>query len=192
MWLGPPSLTRCAVLLALEYEVFISKSTTNYWLTLLTFRSSIELDHFYPAVLLKITALFSKFSPYMASTDKILWNHHELHTAPLMRFLSPITHYESSPLNPGFHTRYVPPSGFLNLLTVYSSTRFQAFFHALYISGVYPKSFPLKSSIDDSSPSITSIISILYATPCMPAATSRRHTDHQTSLTICATQQTPW
>jgi hypothetical protein len=41
-------------------------------LTLLTFRSSIELDHFYPAVLLKITALFSKFSPYMASTDKIL------------------------------------------------------------------------------------------------------------------------
>jgi hypothetical protein len=96
-----------------------------------------------------------------------------------MRFLSPITHYELSPLTPGFHTRYVPPSGFLNLLTVYSSTRFQAFFHALYIYGVYPKSFPLTSSIDDSSPPITFTVDVLYATPCMPAVSLPYPTTHQ-------------
>jgi hypothetical protein len=96
-----------------------------------------------------------------------------------MRFLSPITHCELSPLTPGFHTRYVPSSGFLNLLTVYSSTRFRAFFHALYISGVHPESFPLKSSIDDSSPPITFIVDTLYATSCMPAVTLPCYTTHQ-------------
>jgi hypothetical protein len=37
-----------------------------------------------------------------------------------------------------YHTRYVPPSGFFNLLTGYSSPHCAALFHAADACGVFP------------------------------------------------------
>jgi hypothetical protein len=44
--------------------------------------------------------------------------------ATLMRFFAPTTTSAWRSTIPGFHTRFVPPSGFLTLLTVYSLQRF--------------------------------------------------------------------
>lgn len=45
--------------------------------------------------------------------------------------------------------RYVPPSGFFNLLAVSSSNRPETFFHASGTHGVFPcRAFPLKTALD--------------------------------------------
>jgi hypothetical protein len=62
-------------------------------------------------------------------------------SAPLMRFLFPTARNDLSLLTRVYLTRYVPLSGFLNLLVVYSSHRPEALFHAPNTHGIHPAEF---------------------------------------------------